>query len=253
MLSRIKKHASHLIYGAIFLSILALLLFGWTTKRLTEGHLITGAISIVGTFLGALFAFRLNQSKEDQAHERENKAALNRALFVLSRQENAVTVLKRDYDKFQIPEVRAVNLPARKPPLYTDVRQDMASLEFLIERNYGDLLFRLLVEDERFHQVLSAIETRNDFYVHEFQVAMEREGLNDQQVNTQQLATQLGERIYSTNLLATNAAATHLALSEASLPQMFIELRGSALTMFPGSRFIKFEKIQKTTIPEQPA
>ena len=50
----------------------------------------TAFLALLGTFVGALFAFRLNESRGTRKLEVERKAALNRALFVLLRQYNAI-------------------------------------------------------------------------------------------------------------------------------------------------------------------
>ena len=57
---------------------------------------------MLGTFLGALFAFRLNENKENAKTEKERQAALNRALFVVARQFNATKSLSKHLAPFQI-------------------------------------------------------------------------------------------------------------------------------------------------------
>lgn len=80
-----------------------------------EKEVAASFLAMVGTFLGALFAFRLNENKENMKVEEERKAALNRALFVVARQINALKSLSKHLAPFHTEFERAFNLPAVRP------------------------------------------------------------------------------------------------------------------------------------------
>jgi hypothetical protein len=100
----------HLLYAAIGIGALLTVGLAFFSERLELKDLIAAALSLLGTFLGASFAFRLTQDSEHRKQRSQQKEALNRALFVLARQMNAIYNLKKDYDSIPDPIERAFNL-----------------------------------------------------------------------------------------------------------------------------------------------
>ena len=205
-------------------------------------EIATAVLALLGTFLGATFAFRLNQDKDEKKLHKDRREALNRAMFVLARQANAVHQLKRDYEKFSDPVDRAFNLPALKPPTYSDLVHNFADLEFLLESADPNILLRLTVEQERFQQVIESIKTRNEFYVNEFQPKLAAVALNGRVTSVQEASTLLGERIFGGAMNGAAIAYQHLCASDSSLPEMQDALLAAAKQIYPGSKYVKYAK-----------
>ncbi|MBP6899939.1 MAG: hypothetical protein KBC73_07630 [Burkholderiaceae bacterium] len=205
-------------------------------------ELSTAVLALLGTFLGATFAFRLNQDKEERKLQAARKEALNRALFVLARQANAVDQLKRDYDQFGQVIPRAFNLPALKPPSYSDLIHNFVDLEFLLESGEADILLRLTVEQERFHQVIESVRTRNEFYVNEFQPKLAEVGLNGRITSAEEAKALLGERIFGGVINGTNIAYEHISATVQSIPEMQQQLLALAKRNYPKQKFITYER-----------
>ena len=104
---------SKLLYAAL-VAIVALVTVGGIFSDVIGGKEVAGTLlALFGTFLGALFAFRLNQEKERQLLLQDRKAALNRALFVLHRQYNAICTYQKHLATYTSPIERALMLPAQ--------------------------------------------------------------------------------------------------------------------------------------------
>lgn len=215
--------------------------------NLTLTHIGTSVLALFSTFLGATLAFRLNEKKEKEAIARKQREALNRALFVLIRQENAIALLKKWMDPYTDKFLLAFNMPASKPPNYTDLIQDMSSLEFLIESTNPNILFKLAIEQERFHQTLESLRLRNEFYVSEVQRAVAEKGLTGQHVTAEQVEDLFGVRVFHSAMNYAVMARDHVLKSADSLPELRAELRALCKKLFPKRKFLDFE----TSFPKQ--
>ena len=194
------------------------------------------------TFLGATFAFRLNEKKEEDKLLISRKEAITRTLFILARQANAVHLMRREYDKRVDPIDRALNMPAINPPNYSDLTHNFSNLEFLLELEDPSLLLRLAVEQERFQQVIEAIKTRNEFYVNKYQPKLAEVGLNNKWSSKEELTKQLGEYIFDGINNGATEAYSHLQKSDTSIYEVSQELRQTALQLFPNAKFINFTR-----------
>ncbi len=201
----------------------------------------TSVLALFGTFLGATLAFRLNEQKEEAETARKKREALNRALFVLIRQHNAIIQLKRDMDACPNDFHLAFNMPALKPPSYADLFQHVADLEFLIDSGNPNILFKLTIEQERFHQAIDSIRIRNEFYVNEVQPQLAATGMNGKRVTLEDAEALLGERIFGGAMNGAIHAKKHLNDSNDSIPKVLEELRTEAKELFPGHKFLDYQ------------
>ena len=228
------------IYATIVLGFGIALVLSIATGAITPKEISIAALASIGTFLGALFAFRLNENKEISKELSEHRAALNRALFILARQRNAVDSFKKYLPPFKTDVERALLLPAHKPPTYEGLNQNFETLEFMLEYGKANLLMRLAIEDERFHQTFESIRIRNDFYVSEVQPELARHGLQGKDVTDKQLFDLLGERIFGSAITYSKMVYFHVSESEKSIPALHAEVHAAANEIFPESKFISF-------------
>jgi hypothetical protein len=210
-------------------------------EKIESKDIGAGMLAMLGTLLGATLAFRLNEEKESLKREGERRAALNRSLFVLVRQVNAVALIAKELEPFKSDFERAFNLPAAKVPLYADLVHDFQSLEFLIETSEANTLMRLTVEQERFQQTLESLKTRNQFYVDEVQPQIAKHSLNKKDVSDQSVVSLFGERIHGAAMTAAAVLKFHVDASAKSLPEMHEELRAVAKRLYPDHKFIAYK------------
>lgn len=228
------------LYATVIAATTAALILGAEIDIVTGKDVTSALLALLGTFLGALFAFRLNEHKEAAKLSNEQKAALNQALFVLVRQFNAMRIYSNYLAPFKNPVERAINLPASKPPTYSDLTVKFQDLGFLLEGEHANVLMRLMIEQERFHQSLEGIRIRNEFHITELQPAIERLALNKATVTEAQLRTALGERLFSTAINYGETVNDNVKESVQSLATMHEELFKAAKILFPDDKFVKF-------------
>jgi hypothetical protein len=229
-------------YAVALAGVLGAAVLGVYTDTVSARDLLVPALSLVGTFFGATFAFRLNQDKEARKLADEQREALNRASFILIRQWNAMDQLVRQFQAYPPPFERAFNMPAFKPPSYTDLSHTIADLDFLIDSSNPGLLMQLVVEQETFHQALESLRIRNDFYVTEVQPALEKLRVNGTTVSAQQMAEALGERLFQGSINGAETAWQLIHSASESIPKVHQALLAEARNLFPGRKFITYER-----------
>lgn len=229
------------LYAAIVLVVAGAVVWSIATDVITGKEVSVALLASLGTFLGALFAFRLNEQKDNTKTLSEQRAALNRSLFILARQRNAVNSFAKFLQPYNSEIERGLLLPAHKPPQYESLRQNFEAIEFLLEHNQANLLMRLAIEDERFHQTFESIRIRNDFYVAEVLPELARNRLQGKNVTNQQLLELLGERIFGTSINYAKNLYFHVEESLKSIPAMHAEVHAAAKQVFPHAKFINIE------------
>jgi hypothetical protein len=234
---------SRVTYGAIFVLVVAVIAWTWWNKQIGEKEIGAAFLALLGTFLGAMLAFRLNEDREENKLAKERRAALNRVLFVLIRQHNATQQLLKEFDAYTTPFDKAFNLPALLPPDYTDLDHNFTDLEFLLETPNADALFRLAVEQERFRQMLESLRVRNKFYVEEIQPAISRLSLNGREITSTQAAQLMGDRLFGGAIAGAKIAYEHVTACAKSVPAMHAEFLQLAKAMYPKHKFAVYENV----------
>ena len=205
-------------------------------------YLISAFTVAIGAFIGAFSAFWLKSYEEGKKEKEKQKNALNSALFILARQINAIQLIKKYLDKFKTPFDRGLLLPAMKSPDYSNVKQDIDSLHFLIENDNADILFRLTIEQERFEQAINSINIRNEFYVNEVQLALSFHARNGKPLPLEEFEEKLGERLFQRAIHAAETIYKHVDASDISLHEQYTALHKLATQLFPGEKFIVWVK-----------
>lgn len=193
----------------------------------------------IGGFIGAYSAFWLRKYEDNKSDLSKQKNSLNKALFVLVRQLNAILNIKSDFDKYDTPFHRGLSLPAMKPHDYSDLKLDIESLSFLLENRHPQILLELVTEQERFDQAMSAINIRNEFYVNEVQPALSFHALNGRPLPLEEFEEKLGERLFQGALNGATTMYEHVYASEITLEQTYSSLRKLAKELFPDDEFLK--------------
>ncbi|MDO8654553.1 MAG: hypothetical protein Q7R66_20470 [Undibacterium sp.] len=227
-------------YTVIVLAAITLIGGAFYLDKLELKDIGTGLLALLGTLLGATLAFRLNEDKESKKEQAVRRSALNRALFILARQKNAVALIAREMEPFKTPIERAFNFPAAKVPPYQDLVHRFEELEFLLNTPDVNVIMRLTVEQERFHQMLESLRTRNEFYVHELQPEIARHSLNGKEISGASIVQLFGERLFGTAMHSSEILRHHVESSLKSIPEMHEELRAVAKRLYPDSKFVGF-------------
>lgn len=229
----------HYLYVVVVIILALIILWAILNETVTLKELAVGFLAALGTFLGALLAFRLNEYKDLNAKLLQQKTALRRALFVLARQTDAINSLLKLITPFETEIERALNLPAYKTPTYADLKQNFDELEFLLEAKYVNTLMRLAVEQERFHQSMEALRLRNEFYVDDVLPLLSKGSMNGKNLTQEDLLEGLGERVFYTAINYANALYFHVEENIESVKAIHLELFNVAKEIYPNDKFIK--------------
>lgn len=212
--------------------------------------MVTICGSAFGAFFGAYCAFKLRQQEENQSKRNKRKTALDLCLFTMVRQHNAVRAMKKQYDEYPDEFQRAFLMPAAKPPEYKDLKVSMDELIFLTDHESIKDLLHLSIEQERFEQVVFAVNIRNTYAVEYLQPALAKHGLNGKMVSYEELQEALGEVTFKTALSAANKAHELLNSAEKSILKMQNKIHTIAKSIYPEERFLRLEG-KKPLTPDQ--
>lgn len=228
------------VYVVFVMAAIAVVAIIWALGGLTEENIATALLALLGTFAGAMFAFRLNQNKDQEAESHRQKLALRRAMFVIARQLNAILNLQRDFHKFSAGPDRAFNLPALQSPGYEDLVQKFEDLEFLLDSHHVSLLMEMAIEQDGFHQAIESLRVRNTFYVNEVQPAIASQKLNGRSLTRQELEEALGERLFWGSINSIKNSSELIDISAKQIPILHAALFDVAKALYPNDRFIKY-------------
>jgi len=203
-------------------------------------YLYKGTTVLIGAFVGAFSAYKLNSKKEEIKEHTQQKLAMNKAIFVSIRQINAVENMQKEFSEYSTELDRAFKLPAMKPPCYDGLKYDFDGLSFLLE-DYPQVMMNLVVEQERFEQVFNSIDIRNNFYVNDVQPALSKLELESKNISIAAFSKALGERLFEGAIGAADSMYYHVETTSESLVVMHNELAAVARKAFPGGKFLKLE------------
>lgn len=229
------------IYILASIALILSIYFSYTFNIIEMKDISVSALALIGTFFGATFAFRLTERKEYLQLHQNRRECLNKAIFILIRQLNAVHQLKLEIDLYSGIYKKAFNMQAVVPPPYQDLYHDFEGLSFILESENPGLIFELTTEQERFHQTMSSLSFRNDFFIKEVMPAVAIADLNGKTLSPEQVQGILGDRIYYGAIQGIEGAEKMLTLSNESLPLMLKAIIEFAKQEYPKYKFLKYE------------
>lgn len=198
----------------------------------------TAFLAMIGTFAGALFAFRLNEKKDNIQLDKERRASLYRAQLIVMRQYNAINSISKLLSKYRTEFDQAFNCPAFLPPSYSDLTHNFDELVFLLEHD-PTIVMRLTVTQEGFHQAIESLRLRNEFYVNKIQPAIAAGGLNKRTLQIQEFRNALGELLFETANSYARNVFEHVTEFEKESLEVHNELYATAKKLYPNSSFVK--------------
>jgi hypothetical protein len=133
--------------------------------------------TLAAAFAGSWSAFKLNTiNTKNQAASDEIDAA-NRTLFRLGRQYNTLLVIRLQHlEQYRQSPTRHITLRPIAMRDYSADHLDQDSLQFLLRKEQGELLFNLLLENDRFITSIETINARSAYHDAVIQPALERAG-----------------------------------------------------------------------------
>lgn len=228
---------------AICLSVIALLALSFSYQQgLLDSKSVLPALiqTILATFFGATFAFRLNTFKDSKKLNEDKLNSLRVALFILAQQENALRVVWRGYSKWEKRPDRIFNMEPMKLPEWGNLKQDYSSLAFLLNDS-PQLLLDLTIEDQRFSQAMTSVTLMSEFFVNELHPTLATRGLHKQETTLHQAEELIGPELFGKATLYTEQVLCHLSASVKSVPAVAARVFEAGKLRFPNEKFLKID------------
>lgn len=234
----------HVIAAVVAVTLVLLAVSG----KLGAKDFATGLLALLGTLAGALLAFRLEQTREASKEQRTQILALNRALFTLGTQLNEISTYLLNFNRYKTEGARAFNMPALQPIENFYIDQNIDDLAFLLATSHRNLVFDVLIEQQRFDQAMQAIKLRNAHYLSAVLPKLADQGMNKKIQTRETLRSALGELDFDTAVNQANEALRHLEASFLSIPPVMNKVYSAAKALFPSEIFIDVERLSDQEI-----
>lgn len=206
--------------------------------------IIPSLTTLLAAFLGAYFAFRFQNKKEEEKKYQKNIEAANRAIFTLTRIINELEVLKRQaIDPFRDRDDKFLSMQPFLVPNYDDIKFDIESLIFLLDTKSPNILGELVVEETRFHQAINTLNTRTELHRYQVQPKLEAAGLKQGgQYNMKDIERALGQRIFMQIQAATDDVIEHFDKTRKSSEELMDKFLQNLNKIIPQAKLILFDK-----------
>jgi hypothetical protein len=199
-------------------------------------------LPLVTSFLGAGFAFLLNDRAKARQTVRDQVAAVNRAQFTLLMQLNQLMLIQKKIEPFRHHPFRCIAMRSLLPFRDKVLPLDVNSLSFLLETDERQLLSELLLEQQRFNVAMQALNERSRIHIDEMQprivagIREEVEYLDSQWIEA------LGEPLYLKLKRMTDESIEQVDLSVDSCQVLVMRFHNVMKKRFPKHTIIQADK-----------
>ncbi|QKE29379.1 hypothetical protein AACT_2255 [Arcobacter acticola] len=230
----------------LFLILVSSLLLSDLTflKIINSSNIITVVTAFAGALSGAWGAYKLQINKENKKEEKQKINSLNKALFILLRQINAMTMFKIDLEKVKEKEpiVRAFQIQAWKTNPYNDLKFNFEELSFILDTEDLNLLHELFIVQESFEQAIETINQRSIYFINKVTPEMELKDIDNKKFTLDELKTEMDINKINGLVSGTDYMYIHVYRTYQQLEDVTSKLFNFAKSQYPDKKFIQFEK-----------
>jgi hypothetical protein len=197
-------------------------------------------LPLVTSFSGAGFAFLLNDGAKARQIVRDQVAAVNRAQLTLIMQLNQLMLIQKKIEPFRHHPGRCIAIKSLLPFRDEVLPLDVNSLSFLLETDERQLLFELLLEQQRFNVAMQALNERSRIHIDEMQPRLVAAGMREEvEYLDSQWIEVLGEPLYLELKRITDAAIEQVDLSVDSCQVLLKRFYEAMKKRFPKYKIIR--------------
>jgi hypothetical protein len=236
-----------ILVNILFITLVSFLLLSDLifVKAINSSNIITVVTAFAGALSGAWGAYKLQINKENKKEEKQKINSLNKALFILLRQINAMTMFKVNLEKVQEedPIVRAFHLPAWKTNPYNDLKFNFEELSFILGTEDLNLLHELFIVQESFEQAIETINQRSIYFINKVTPEMELKDIDNKKLTAiEELKIEMDNNKIDGLVYATDNMYEHVYGTYQQLEDVELKLFNFAKSQYPNKKFIRFEK-----------
>ena len=215
-----------------------------------EKEILSAIATLLAAFMGAWFAFKLEEDHRKDERDKKNISACCNAIFILSEQFKML-------DKFQKEEIKPIkgksDIWLEMEPLthmdHKTLKFNIENLQFILDTTHKDILSQLLSQDELFHKTISMINMRSQLLLEK----LPPEFIPNMKINKEQGKLE-GKKIESLELRdrenirrlenLTNKIIQHINKAIASTKKFNKIFIKAIKDIYPESNTISFEQIE---------
>lgn len=157
-----KYNLIQLVTLAFFIGVISGILIYHKWNYLPWKEILLAIPTLLAAFVGAWFAFKLEDRRRKEEQEKKNISACCKANFVLSEQLKML-------DKFQKEKIKSIKDKSKiwldmEPSADMDhetLKFNIDDLQFILDTTRKDILSKLFSQDELFHKTISMINMRS--------------------------------------------------------------------------------------------
>ena len=212
----------------------------WNIKLLDYLPALT---TLLAAFLGAGYAFKLQNNKIARDQVKEHVAAGNKAIFMLLRQYNELSVIQRQFiDPIRDHPFKFILMRAIISHSVDHFRFNENELSFLLQTKHRQLLTLLFIEESSFHTTIATLNDRTKKHMEEVQPSLEAAGFIDgEEVTMEAYKEALGDRLFTYLQGATDNVINNVDLGVNALHEMGQKLNEALVELYPDEEFIAFK------------
>ncbi|MBP7480802.1 MAG: hypothetical protein KA785_10185 [Spirochaetaceae bacterium] len=170
-----------------------------------SAEIFSSLSTLFAAFLGAWFAFKLQNNHEKNVISEENRTALNMIQVELMRKYNELLVIKKNFVSPIIDDpLYWMNIPSLSPRERTD-DINVSSLSFLVDSGEISVISEILIAMEMYNEIVKSVNIRS--IVHKDELQPKYENIirkYNGNLSLEILVKELSERTVGTLINATN-------------------------------------------------
>lgn len=215
-----------------------------------DGKTIMGAATtLIAAFVGAFFAFSLNERREKIRTEERHLGAANRAIFTLIRAYNYIAGYNKQYispHKDKREAYVAIRPSVGNPN--PEFKIDFDSISFLIQQKKSEILGELAEFEELFATIIEVLKTRNHIHANIVQPALEASGVvHGDDISLDEIDKIMGDRITNTMKSLTGDLIEIMGRGEERSEHLIQQLHETMVNLYPGKNVIHMKKLNKSS------
>ena len=138
---------------------------------------IPSLATLAAAFTGAWAAFTLHSKREESEKHKRNIENANKALFVFYQMINELTVIQAQViDPVRDDPIRFLSMSSYIVPDYSNLTFAFDGLSFIFKATDPNILAKLMIEQNNFHQAISTLDERSNFHLHSIQPQLDHSG-----------------------------------------------------------------------------
>jgi len=210
------------------------------TEQVPLSELVAGLVTILAVYMGASYAFRLQNEKAEKELVKKQIETSNRTIYTVY----DIWNVQKQYQKeivlpYKEKDDAWLNMSPTVKGMHEIIKVDTSNLDFLLSSGKPDIYVNLLLEEKRYRILLSLIEERSKLIFEDLNPKMESFGCKPGiAVDQDKLEEHLGPDLINKLKKLTDAIISHVEENTASLEELHTNLQDYLTEIHPNENFI---------------